>query len=107
MLAELATDTIVGAGARQQGVDFLGGGLGAAGPKFQDPAQPRRKFVTPKYLLDCLAIEPRSRASLRLQPLINLRDLVDPVDRTTGEFGRSASIWGRPFAILRAASANF
>ena len=52
VIAEGATDAIVVAGARQQGIELLDGGLCAAGPKFQNAMHWRRKLVIPEQLLN-------------------------------------------------------
>ena len=88
VVLERAADAVVGAGARQQGVDLLDRGLRATGTKLQHATHWGREILVFEQLLDGLAVEARRFAALRLQPVFHLLDLVDRLDGAVGDLGQ-------------------
>ena len=108
VILESAADAVVGAGARQQGVDLLDRGLGAAEPQLQHAAHRRAQASR----LRAASRLSRGRGSTSSQPCVFSQSFIFSiwlivVTAPSVISVSSASISGpAAWAILRAASAN-
>ena len=86
--SEGATHAIVVTGAGKQAVDLLDGSLRTAEPELQHAAHWRGQIVLVEQTLDGAAVELAQHLQpLRLQPLQQPGDLIDPGDGAACELG--------------------
>src|SRR5262245_55904786 len=80
VIAEAATNTIVGVCASEQGVDLLHGCLCTAEPQFQHSPNRRRQLRIEQLILDCPSIQLLYRAAVIPKPSRQPRNLGDGGD---------------------------